>query len=120
MANTDAGIKVNVMPKTQPGFRLNGQLTHLIAIVLSIAAAYFMTIQSIKIDLAAKAESDVVGTLDKKLAGFEVLLREGVVSREQFYQFSRSIESRLIRIEDYLVDNLGENIGKQQKSYRIP
>ncbi len=94
-------------------FRLNGQWLNLVTILLGIAAAYFLTIQSLKVELAAKAEAAVVGALDKKLAAFEVLLKEGVVDREQFYQFSSDVEARLIRIEDYLVEYSGENLGKE-------
>ncbi|MBD3332759.1 hypothetical protein GF356_07905 [candidate division GN15 bacterium] len=89
-----------------PG-RINHHLLSLITVVISMVAAYFLTIQSLKVDLAAKAESVVVETLDKKLAAFEILLREGVVDREQFYQFSRQIEARLSRIEYYLKEQTG-------------
>ena len=95
------------------GIHLSRYGINLITIILGIAAAYFMTIQSLKIELAAKAEAVVVGTLDKKLASFEVLLEEGVVSKEQFYQFSSDVEARLIRIEDYLIEYSGENLGKE-------
>lgn len=93
-------------------FQLGSQLVNLMVIALGIAAAYFMTIQSLKIELAAKAESAVVETLDKKLSSFEVFLREGVVSKEQFYQFSREVDNRLARIEQYLIHQTGEKIGK--------
>ncbi len=82
-----------------------------LTIVLGVAAAYFMTIQSLRLELAAKAENEVVTTLDKKLGSFEVILREGVVTKEQFYQFSRQVENRLIRIEGYLVKKTGETNG---------
>lgn len=85
-------------------FRISGQLLNLVMIALSIAAAYFMTIQSIKVELAAKAESASVAALDKKLGVVEVLLKEGVVNKEEFYRFSTSIDSRLARIE-YLISD---------------
>jgi len=47
----------------------------------------------------AKAESAVVEAPDKKLAAFEVILKERVVSREQFFRFSKDVEARLTRIE---------------------
>jgi hypothetical protein len=94
------------------GIRLSGQLINLVMIILGLAAAYFLTIQSLKIELEDKAESAVVETLDKKLAGFEVILREGVVSREQFHQFSKDVEARLTRIEYYLKDQSREHLGK--------
>jgi len=94
------------------GIRLSGQLINLLTIVLGVAAAYFLTIQSLKIELEAKAESAAVDALDKKLVGFEVILKETVVSRKQFFQFSKDIEARLIRIEQYLKDQSRKNIGK--------
>ena len=96
-----------------PVLQLSGHWLNLVTIILGIAAAYFMTIQSLKIELAAKAEAAVVGALDKKLAAFEILLQEGVVGKERFYQFSSDVEARLIRIEDYLIEYSGENLGKE-------
>ncbi|UCD63034.1 MAG: hypothetical protein JSW34_09775 [Candidatus Zixiibacteriota bacterium] len=84
-----------------------------VGIIVSLAAAYFLTIQSLKVELAAKAEGAVVETLDKRLTNFEVMLREGVVSREQFYQFSKDVEARLTRIEFYLKEQMGEKSGKR-------
>ncbi|MEW5995264.1 MAG: hypothetical protein AB1744_12855, partial [Candidatus Zixiibacteriota bacterium] len=54
------------------GIRVSSQLINLLTVVIGLAAAYFLTIQSLKIELEAKAESAVVETLDKKLAAFEV------------------------------------------------
>jgi len=93
-------------------FRLNGGVLRFVGVVLSLAAAYFLTIQSLKVDLTGKAESAVVEELDKKLANIEVILNEGVVSREQFYEFSKEVESRLSRIEFYLKQKSGENTGE--------
>ncbi len=94
------------------GIQLTGQLINLLTIVVGIAAAYFLTIQSLKTELETKAEGAVVEVLDKKLAGFEVILKEGVVGREQFFRFSKDIEARLTRIEQYLKDQSGEHIGR--------
>ena len=93
-------------PRTN-GLNLSGPLLNLIVVVMGLAAAYFVTIQSIKVELAAKAEAAVVTALDRKLARFEVLLTEGVVSKEEFHQFSKEIEARLIRIENHLTENRG-------------
>jgi hypothetical protein len=93
--------------------RFDGQVINLLVIVVSLAAAYFMTIQSLKIELAAKAENAVVEALDKKLVGFEVILKEGTVSKREFYEFSRGIETRLDRIEQHLITHMGENSGKK-------
>ncbi len=86
---------------------LSNQLLNLLTVALGIAAAYFLTIQSLKIELAAKAESRVVEVMDKKLTSFEVLVREGLVSKEDFYTFSRDIDSRLTRIELFLTEQSG-------------
>ena len=94
-------------------FRIRGPILNVITIIMGIVAAYFLTIQSLKIELADKAEGVVVGTLDKKLANIEVILKEGVVSREQFYQFSKEIETRLTRIEAHLVNKSGEKLEKK-------
>lgn len=88
--------------------RYSSSLLRAITIALGVAAGYFMTVQSIRLELAAKAETAVVATLDKKLASFEVMLREGVVSRDQFYRFSKETETRLVRIEQYLKNQAGE------------
>lgn len=94
------------------GLKVGGSMLNFVTIILGIAAAYFLTIQSIKIELAAKAENVVVESLDRKLTSIEVMLREGVVSKEQFYNFTTSIEARLNRIEYYLTDKSGDRIEK--------
>ncbi|MFH1374633.1 MAG: hypothetical protein ABII79_12635 [bacterium] len=98
--------------KGEGGLLLSGQLINVLTVVLGIAAAYFLTIQSLRIELEAKAESTVVEVLDKKLAGFEVILKEGVVSREQFFQFSKDVEARLTRIEYYVKEQPREDVSK--------
>ncbi len=92
----------------ETGIRLSGQLINIITIVIGVVAAYFLTIQSLKVELSAKAEGAVVEALDKKLASFEVIVKEGVVSKEQFYQFSKNVDARLTRIEYYLKEQAGE------------
>jgi hypothetical protein len=82
-------------------------------IIFGIAATYFMTIQSLKVELAEKAERVMVETIDKKLTNFEVLLKEGVVSKDQFHRFSQEVDRRLSRIEYFLIDKPGEKIGKR-------
>ena len=77
--------------KGESGWVFNRSLVNLLTVVVGLVAAYFVTIQSIKIEMAAKAEGGVVETLEKKLTNFEVILKETVVSKEQFYEFSREI-----------------------------
>ena len=95
------------------GLRLGGQLLHLLVLALGLAGGYFMTVQSLRLELAAKAESVTVATLERKLTNLEVMLREGVVTREQFYNFSREVDHRLAKIEYYLSEDKGENGGKK-------
>ena len=94
--------RTRARPTDSSALRFSSHLLNLLMIALSIAAAYFMTIQSIKVELAAKAESASVAELDKKLGIVEILLKEGVLNKEEFYRFSNSVDSRLARIE-YLV-----------------
>ena len=95
------------------GIRLSGPIWNLVTIALVMGAAYLMTIQQIKLELAAKAESTVVETLDKKLTSVEVYLKEAVVNKQQFYEHTQKMESRLDRIEHYLVEQTGETRGKR-------
>ncbi|MCH7689632.1 MAG: hypothetical protein IIA17_01130 [candidate division Zixibacteria bacterium] len=96
----------------ESGLKITGPLLRLVAMIFGIAAAYFLTIQSLRIELAAKAESAIVEQLDKKLNNIEVILKETVLSKEQFYKFSTDLETRLARIEYHLSEITGEKIDK--------
>ncbi len=96
----------------ESGIKITGTLLRLVAMIFGIAAAYFLTIQSLHIELAAKAESTIVEQLDKKLNNIEVILKETVLSKEQFYKFSTDLETRLARIEYHLSEITGEKIDK--------
>lgn len=96
-----------------PVFRIAGPVWNVITIVLGMVAAYFMTIQQLKVDLAAKAESTVVESLDKKITSLEVYLKEAVVNKQQFYEHTQKMESRLDRIEHYLIEQTGDSRGKK-------
>lgn len=93
-------------------FNFSSQLVNLTGIAIGIIAAYFMTIQSLKVDLATKAETVMVDAIDRKLAGLETMLRDGVVTPEQFDRFTHDLEARLTRIEDHLIENGRTNIGR--------
>jgi hypothetical protein len=73
--------------------------------LLGLSAAYFTTIGSIKVSLAEKAESVLVDTIDKKLTGLEIVIREGMVTKDQFFEFRNDIETRLGRIEYHLIEH---------------
>jgi len=92
----------------EQGIRLTGQLINFVMIALTIAAGYFMTIQSLRLELAGKAENISVETLDKKLGNLETLIREGTISKDEFFRFSRDVENRLARIEYHLSGSTGE------------
>ncbi len=77
--------------------------------LLGLTAAYYTTIGSIRLKLAEKAESVLVETIDKKISKLEVLIKEGVVSKDQFFEFRNSIDTRLSRIEFYLIDKRGDD-----------
>lgn len=94
------------------GVRISGTLIRIVAAVFGVAAAYFLTLQSLRIELAAKAESTAVEKLDKKLGNIEVILKESMLSKEQFYKFSSDMERRLSRIEYHLGEITGEQIGE--------
>ena len=103
------------MPETvnkESGLKITATLLRLVAMIFGVAAAYFLTIQSLRIELAAKAESAIVEQLDKKLNNIEVILKETVLSKEQFYKFSIGLETRLARIEYHLSEITGEKIDR--------
>ena len=79
-------------------------LVNFIMILLGIAAAYFTTIGNIRVELAEKAESGLVETLDKRLERMEVMIKEGLVGKGEFYEMRTNIEGRLSRIEFYLTE----------------
>ena len=97
------------------GSILNGQFVNLLGLILGVAAAYFLTIQSLRLELAAKAENTAVERLDKKLANIEVILNEAVLGKEQFYDFANRIENRLGRIEYLLIDQSGDGIENSRR-----
>lgn len=86
----------------------NTPVIKFIAVILGVATSYFLTIQSIKVELAAKAEMTTVEQLDKKLTNIGVILNQGVLSKEQFYEFSQKVDHRLSRIEFLLESKKGE------------
>jgi hypothetical protein len=79
-------------------------LINFIMVLLGMSAAYFTTIGNIKVELAEKAESALVETLDNRLARMEVMIKEGVIGKDDFYELRNNIESRLTRIEFYLLE----------------
>ena len=64
-----------------------------------IVTAYYTTIAGIKLDLSQKAETGVVNQLDKRLSNIEVMLNRNFLTKDEFYQFSQDLQSRLARME---------------------
>lgn len=79
-------------------YLLNFLLTFLMA-AGGVLAAYYTTIAGIKLDLAKKAESDVVVGLDKKLSNIEVMLNDKFMTKEEFQRFKEEMKDRLSKIE---------------------
>ncbi|UCD18349.1 MAG: hypothetical protein JSV44_05410 [Candidatus Zixiibacteriota bacterium] len=90
---------------------LRRSVLNFILVLLGMSAAYFTTIGSLKVQLAEKAESVLVEAIDKRLARMEVVIREGLIGKDNFYEFKSAIELRLSRIESYLRDYKGEESG---------
>ena len=80
----------------------NRPLVNFMVALLGMTAAYFTTIGSIKVQLAEKASGELVEAIDKRLAQMEVVIVEGRVSKDEFFQFKSNIDNRLNRIEFYL------------------
>ena len=64
-----------------------------------IVTAYYTTIAGIKLDLSQKAETSVVNQLDKRLSNIEVMLNRNFLTKDEFYQFSQDLQTRLTRME---------------------
>ncbi len=67
--------------------------------VFGILTAYHTSIFGIKLDLARKAESEIVNQLDKKLSKIEILLNEKLLTKDEFYKFKEHMDRRLTMIE---------------------
>ncbi len=64
-----------------------------------IITAYYTTIAGIKLDLSQKAESTSVNQMDKRLSNIEIILNQNFLTKEEFYQFSQDLQSRLAKME---------------------
>ena len=95
-------------PKINWSSFLNRHLVNSIVMLLGLSAAYFTTIGSIKAELAAKAETVLVNAIDQRLGQMEILIREGLIGKDDFFKFQTNVESRLARIESHLIENKGD------------
>lgn len=87
---------------------LSKPLFSFVMALLGMSAAYFTTIGNIKVALAEKAEIALVEAIDKRLQRLEVLLAEGTIRKDEFYQFKTDVTARLARIEFYLSEQRRE------------
>ena len=67
--------------------------------VFGVLTAYYTTIAGIKLDLAHKAEVQIVNELDKKLSNLELLLKENFMTKKEFFELKDQINQRLLKIE---------------------
>jgi hypothetical protein len=86
------------------GFYFSRSVVNFLMIMLGLVAAYFTTIGAIRIELAEKAESKLVATIETRLSELEVVIIEGRVKKDEFYEFRNEVESRLARIESFLIE----------------
>jgi hypothetical protein len=94
--------------KSQFAILLRKPVMSFILALLGMSAAYFTTIGSIKVSLAEKAETALVETIDKKLTRLEVVIKEGMITKDQFFDFRNDLETRLTRIEYHLIEKMGD------------
>lgn len=76
----------------------SGIIGFLAALALTLCGAlagYFATIYGIKIDLAGKAESQAVYSLEKRVLSLEIYLKEKMLTKEEFLLFRESLGHRL-------------------------
>jgi hypothetical protein len=67
--------------------------------VFGVLTAYYTTIAGIKLDLAHKAEVQIVNELDKRLSNLELLLKENFMTKKEFFELKDQINQRLLKIE---------------------
>ena len=67
--------------------------------VFGVLTAYYTTIAGIKLDLAHKAEVQIVNELDKRLSNLELLLKENFMTKREFFELKDQINQRLLKIE---------------------
>ncbi|MCJ7496932.1 MAG: hypothetical protein MUO78_02185 [candidate division Zixibacteria bacterium] len=67
--------------------------------VFGVLTAYYTTIAGIKLDLAHKAEVQIVNELDKRLSNLELLLKENIMTKKEFFELKDQINQRLLKIE---------------------
>jgi hypothetical protein len=67
--------------------------------VFGVLTAYYTTIAGIELDLAHKAEVQIVNELDKRLSNLELLLKENFMTKKEFFELKDQINQRLLKIE---------------------
>jgi len=73
-----------------------------IVIIVTALSTYYTTIESLKLEVAGKAEDKFVATLDKRISNLEIRLAENFATREDFYQLKEELLIRLSSIEAYI------------------
>jgi hypothetical protein len=89
---------------TGRGFYYSRSVVNFLMILLGLVAAYFTTIGAIRIELAKKAETKLVATIETRVSELEVVITEDRVRKDEFYEFCNDVESRLATIESFLIE----------------
>ncbi|MCP4633446.1 MAG: hypothetical protein GY855_11015 [candidate division Zixibacteria bacterium] len=95
-------------------FLLKNVVTVIIT-VAAVVAAYYSTLSSLEVSIAAKANSRDLTAIEKRLSITENVIDRSYISREDFYRMREDINKRLLIIE-YKLENLleGEMDGKNR------
>ena len=70
-----------------------------IVILVTALSTYYTTIESLKLEVAGKAEDKFVATLDKRISNLEIRLAENFATKEDFYRLKEDLLIRLSGIE---------------------
>jgi predicted Holliday junction resolvase-like endonuclease len=70
-----------------------------VIVIVTALSTYYTTIESLKLEVAGKAEDKFVATLDKRISNLEIRLAENFATKEDFYRLKEDLLIRLSGIE---------------------
>ena len=73
-----------------------------LVIIVTALSTYYTTIESLKLEVAGKAEDKFVATLDKRISNLEIRLAENFATKEDFYRLKEDLLIRLSGIEAHI------------------
>jgi hypothetical protein len=83
----------------------NDMLKHLATIILMVTgalAAYYTTVNGIRLTVNEKADRATVEQIDRRLVTIETLLRTDIAHQDDVIEMRAAIDNRLTRIETLL------------------